>query len=107
MQPIVVAYQAVQFDAKIGIEIEKFNGKIINRVCVCHHRLTNPARNAISSESENVGFLVVNSGKLANKSLMFDGKLVVVVGRWVVVVVVVVFVVVGFRVVSEGFKSNR
>lgn len=73
------------------------------------HYLTNPARNAMSSESENVGFLVVNSGKLANKSLRFD----VVVGLSVVVVVVVVVLVVvvgrvgGFRVVNEGFKRNR
>lgn len=65
----------------------------------------------MSSESENVGFFVVSSGKLANKSLMFDGdKLVGVVGLGVVVVVVVVVVVAlvgGFRVVKEGFKRKR
>lgn len=67
----------------------------------------------MSSESENVVcFFVVNSGKLANKSLILDGKVVgIVVGLGVVVVVVVVVVDVvalaGLRVVSEGFKRNR
>lgn len=64
----------------------------------------------MSSESENVGFFVVSSGKLANKSFIFAGKLVGNVGFGVVVVVVVVVVVAlvgGFRVVNEGFKRNR
>lgn len=69
----------------------------------------------MSSESENVlCFFVVSSGKLANKSLIFDGKVVGIVGGGVVVVVVVVVVVfmvvalVGvLRVASPGFRSSR
>lgn len=63
----------------------------------------------MSSESENFGFFVVNSGKLANKSFMFDGKLAGVVGRGVVVVVVVMVVLLvgGIRVVNEGFRRDR